>query len=132
MYFMKLNGRQEERENFKCYSDVAFFFSCPCFHLTFTRLSEDFRKSVDIVVAFVACVDVALVVALVELLVITSILFSGFDAIETLTSLKRFKWKSNCASANHTSARKKINFSNKKKKMAEKINSKYVIFTVLQ
>lgn len=28
-----------------------------------------------------------------------SILLSGFDAIETLTSLKRFKWKSNCTSA---------------------------------
>lgn len=35
----------------------------------------------------------------VLLLVIKSTLFSGFEAIETLISLNRFKWKSNCASA---------------------------------
>lgn len=62
------------------------------------------------VVAIVLVVDVLVVAIVVDivdvdgalLLITTSTLLSVIDgtfAIETLTSLKRFKWKSNCASA---------------------------------
>lgn len=63
-------------------------------------------SAVGFVVAVVFIVVVANVVDIVdnnvELLKTTSTLFSDIDGIvtiETLTSLKRFKWKSNCASA---------------------------------
>lgn len=63
-------------------------------------------SAVGLVVVVVFIVVVANVVDIVdnnvELLKTTSTLFSDIDGIvtiETLTSLKRFKWKSNCASA---------------------------------
>lgn len=63
--------------------------------------------AVIVVVLVVDVLVVAIVVDIVDvdgalLLITTSTLLSGIDgtfAIETLTSLKRFKWKSNCASA---------------------------------
>lgn len=63
--------------------------------------------AVVVVILFVDVLVVAIVVDIVDvdgalLLITTSTLLSGIDgtfAIETLTSLKRFKWKSNCASA---------------------------------
>lgn len=60
---------------------------------------------VDFVVAIVVIVvvSVAIIVdgddVVVLLLITTYTFFSGIDGIVTLTSLKRFKWKSNCASA---------------------------------
>lgn len=53
--------------------------------------------AVDVIaMAILGFIGVDLVVSIM----IESILLSGFDAIETLTSLNRFKWKSNCTSAN--------------------------------
>lgn len=58
---------------------------------------------VVVVVAMVVVVIAGIIPDAVDVDVLLMIkffrLFSGFEAIETVTSLKRFKWKSNCASA---------------------------------
>lgn len=63
--------------------------------MLFTR-NGFFVILVECVVANVVSGIVALDV---DTVVTTSICVSGFDAINILISLKRFEWKSNCASA---------------------------------
>lgn len=65
-------------------------------------LTVGFVIAVVLVVAMVVVVIAGINPDAVDvdvLLVIKFIFFSGFEAIEIVTSLKRFKWKSNCASA---------------------------------